>query len=67
MNKRGAAIARLRASFAAARTLIAKTHGLQPDWTLDELLEGMTDENVHPETDWGPDVGKERSDNEEQA
>jgi antitoxin MazE len=28
--------------------------------TLAELLEGITPENVHPATDWGPDVGKER-------
>ena len=30
------------------------------DLTLDELLEGITPENRHPETDWGPDVGNER-------
>jgi antitoxin MazE len=28
--------------------------------TLDELLEGVTPENVHGEFDWGPDVGAER-------
>ncbi len=28
-------------------------------YTLDELLKGMTPENVHPEIDWGPDVGRE--------
>ena len=28
--------------------------------TLDKLLEGITPENRHPETDWGPDVGNER-------
>jgi antitoxin component of MazEF toxin-antitoxin module len=28
--------------------------------TLEKLLEGITDENRHPETDWGPDVGNER-------
>ena len=27
--------------------------------TLDELLEGITDENIHGEVDWGPPVGKE--------
>jgi antitoxin MazE len=27
--------------------------------TLDELLAGITDENIHPETDFGPPVGKE--------
>lgn len=29
------------------------------DPTLEELLAGVTPENIHPETDWGPDVGKE--------
>lgn len=28
-------------------------------YTLDELLKGITPENVHPEIDWGPDVGRE--------
>jgi hypothetical protein len=28
--------------------------------TLDELIAGVTPENTHAETDWGPDVGKER-------
>ncbi|MFN0145065.1 MAG: AbrB/MazE/SpoVT family DNA-binding domain-containing protein [Dehalococcoidia bacterium] len=27
--------------------------------TLDELLDGVTPENTHPETDWGTDVGAE--------
>ncbi len=26
---------------------------------LEKLLEGVTPENVHPEVDWGPPVGKE--------
>lgn len=30
-----------------------------PYITLDELLAGVTDENRHPETDWGPPVGNE--------
>jgi len=28
-------------------------------FTLEELLEGVTDENRHPETDWGSPVGRE--------
>jgi antitoxin MazE len=28
--------------------------------TLDELLDQITEDNLHPETDWGPDVGNER-------
>ncbi|MGQ0502825.1 MAG: AbrB/MazE/SpoVT family DNA-binding domain-containing protein [Panacagrimonas sp.] len=28
-------------------------------YTLEELLKGITPENVHPEMDWGPDVGRE--------
>ncbi len=27
--------------------------------TLEELLAGITPENIHPETDWGPPVGNE--------
>ena len=27
--------------------------------SLAELLEKVTPENVHPETDWGPSLGKE--------
>jgi antitoxin MazE len=27
--------------------------------TLDDLLEGVTPENVHTATDWGPNVGRE--------
>ncbi len=28
-------------------------------YTLEELLKGVTPETVHPEVDWGPDVGRE--------
>lgn len=28
-------------------------------YTLDELLAGITDENLHEETDWGRPMGKE--------
>lgn len=28
-------------------------------YTLDELLKGVTPDKVHPEIDWGPDVGRE--------
>ena len=31
----------------------------KPKYTLEELLDGMTPKNVHPEIDWGPPVGKE--------
>ena len=30
-----------------------------PAPTQDELLEGITADNLHPETNWGPPVGKE--------
>ena len=30
-----------------------------PGPTLDELLEGITADTLHPETNWGPPVGKE--------
>lgn len=32
---------------------------VRPKYSLEELLEGITPENLHPETDWGPPVGKE--------
>ena len=28
-------------------------------YTLEELVDGITPENIHPETDWGPPVGNE--------
>jgi O-acetyl-ADP-ribose deacetylase (regulator of RNase III) len=28
-------------------------------YTTEELLGGITDDNIHPAVDWGPDVGKE--------
>ncbi len=31
----------------------------KPKYTVAELLKGMTKDQVHPETYWGPDVGKE--------
>ena len=32
----------------------------RPKYSLDELLSKVTPENIHPEVDWGPSVGKER-------
>ena len=31
----------------------------KPRYRLSDLLAGITAHNVHPETDWGPSVGKE--------
>ncbi len=31
----------------------------KPKYTLEELESKITPENRYPETDWGPDVGKE--------
>lgn len=31
----------------------------EPKYTLEGLLSQVTDENIHPEVDWGPSVGKE--------
>lgn len=28
-------------------------------YTTEELLAGVTDDNIHGETDWGPPIGKE--------
>lgn len=30
-----------------------------PEWTLDDLLRGITEENLHSEIDSGPFIGKE--------
>lgn len=31
----------------------------EPAYDLDELMAGVTDENLHGEVDWGPAVGRE--------
>ncbi len=31
----------------------------KPHYSLEELVQGITPENVHGETDWGPAVGRE--------
>lgn len=31
----------------------------EPEFTLEQLLAGITEENRHGEVDWGPAVGKE--------
>ena len=32
---------------------------LRSKYTTEELIAGITDKNIHPEFDWGPDVGRE--------
>ncbi|NOT47676.1 MAG: AbrB/MazE/SpoVT family DNA-binding domain-containing protein [Acidobacteria bacterium] len=39
--------------------IVVKPQKEQPKYTLGELLKGITEENVHSETDWGSPVGKE--------
>jgi antitoxin MazE len=39
------------------RIVIEKKRRKRP--TLDDLLAGVTPENIHAETDWGPPVGRE--------
>ena len=34
-------------------------HNEIPKYDLDELLAGITEDNIHPEVDYGPPVGKE--------
>lgn len=34
-------------------------HSEIPKYDLDELLAGITEDNIHPEVDYGPPVGKE--------
>jgi antitoxin MazE len=33
---------------------------LEPAFSLEDLLAGVTDENIHAEADFGPPIGKER-------
>jgi antitoxin MazE len=39
------------------RTIVI--HAIASKLTLQELLDGITPENCHPATDWGPPAGKE--------
>lgn len=39
--------------------IVVKPQKDQPKYTLNELLKGISEENVHEETDWGSPVGKE--------
>lgn len=39
--------------------IVVKPQKERPKYTLGELLKGITEENVHSETDWGSPVGKE--------
>lgn len=41
------------------RVVIERAASPEPHYTLEELLEGMTEEHVHGEVDWGPPVGRE--------
>jgi antitoxin MazE len=40
---------------ASEREIVAR----KPRYTLEELLDGITDENRHEEMDWGPPAGRE--------
>lgn len=39
--------------------IVVKPQKDHPKYTLNELLKGITAENIHSETDWGSPVGKE--------
>lgn len=39
--------------------IVVKPHQEKPKYTLDELLANVSEDNIHPETDWGKPVGKE--------
>ena len=39
--------------------IVMKLHSGKPKYSLDEMLEQITDENVHLETNWGVPVGRE--------
>ncbi len=39
--------------------IIVEPEKKKPRFTLEELLSGISQENIHSETDWGEPVGKE--------
>lgn len=39
--------------------IIVEPEKKKPKYTLEELLEGINEDNIHSETDWGEPVGKE--------
>lgn len=43
-------------SLSSGKVLI---EAIAPQQTLDDLLTGVTDDNLHTESDWGPAVGNE--------
>lgn len=40
-------------------TLVVRPMSARQGYDLNELLAGVTPENIHEETDWGPSVGNE--------
>lgn len=40
--------------------IVLQRHRTQKEYSLKELVDKITPENIHPETDWGRPVGKER-------
>ncbi len=51
--------ARLREGDSIVNEVVDGEVHLRRALTLEELISGITPENRHGETDWGPDVGKE--------
>ena len=43
----------------ATRGRLVVTPVYEPEYALDDLLAGITEENLHGETDWGQPVGNE--------
>ncbi len=41
-------------------SLVIRKEKRKPRYTLEELLASVDENNLHPETDWGADVGRER-------
>ena len=39
--------------------IVVKRHREKPKYTLDGLMNGITEDNIHSETDWGQPVGRE--------
>lgn len=41
------------------KSIVLTPVDLDKDFTLEKMLAGVTPENIHPLSDWGPDVGAE--------
>lgn len=54
----GEVVLELQNGFLVVKPKISKEH-TKPKYTIEELVKGMTPENMHELVDWGPDIGSE--------